>query len=268
MNSKGITLIYFSPTGTTQKVLENITKGMGREVSSRIDITDPATRNQAPPALKDEMVLMGAPVYAGRIPKDAADYFKTLKGNGTPVVLTVVYGNREFEDALLELKNITSENGFIPVAGAAFIGEHSFSNDEFPIAVNRPDKEDLELACEFGKQISDMSLDQTGTLKDLKVPGNHPYKDGMGPKAFPFISISEDCDNCGTCVSVCPKEAIDEDRGYITIDDRCIFCCACIKACPQNARSLMDGPMKDTAKRLHENCSASKAPQTFFAGQA
>lgn len=266
MSTKGISIIYFSPTGTTRKVVENIAKGMGQDISSCIDITAPKTRNQIPEPLKDQTVLIGAPVYAGRIPKDAADFFKALKGNNTPAVITVVYGNREFEDALLELRDILSDNGFIPVAGAAFIGEHSFSNDEFPIAVNRPDKQDLGQAFEFGKKLSHTPMNEE--LKKLEVPGNHPYKDGMGPKAFPFIQISDDCINCGTCVSVCPKEAVDEERGYTTIDDRCIFCCACIKSCPEKARSLMDGPMKDKAKYLHENCSQRKAPQTFFAKKA
>jgi len=271
MTTKGITLIYFSPTGTTGKVLDQIAKGMGKEISKVIDMTDSKTRSQVPPEFgKDDIVLIGAPVYAGRIPKDAVDYFKTLKATETPAVLTVVYGNREFEDALLELKDITTGCGFVPAAGGAFIGEHSFSSHKLPIAPGRPDAGDLDQATVFGEKIAAQlkGLDLPGEIGDLAVPGNSPYRDGMGNKAFAFIQISDDCDNCGTCATVCPKDAIDEDKGYITMDDRCIFCCACIKACPQNARSLMDGPMKDTAKRLHETCSVPKAPQTFFAGRA
>jgi len=271
MNDKGITLIYFSPTGTTRKVLDQIAKGMENDVAETINITAPETRNQPPRAFgESDIVLIGAPVYAGRIPKDAVDYFKALKASDTPVVLTVVYGNREFEDALLELKDITRDSGFVPAAGAAFIGEHSFSSEDVPIAPGRPNAGDLNQASEFGKKIATQlnGFDRPGEIGDLAVPGNSPYRDGMGDKAFSFIEISDACINCGTCVTACPKEAVDEEKGYTTIDDRCIFCCACIKACPQGARSLMDGPMKDTAKRLHDTCSEPKIPQTFFAGRA
>ncbi|MDD9302427.1 MAG: 4Fe-4S binding protein [Desulfobacter sp.] len=260
---KEITLIYFSPTQTTRTVLEEIAKGMGKKVAKVVDITLPATRFQLAPKFENEIVLMGAPVYSGRIPKDAADYFKTLQADHTPVVPVVVYGNREFDDALLELTDIAQDCGFDPMAASAFVGEHSFSSTEFPTALNRPDAQDLEQAFAFGKKIAE-HLETGKAPGALKVPGNHPYKQGMGKGAFAFIDVSDDCDDCGVCVTACPKEAVDETKGYATIDDRCIFCCACIKACPQNARSLKEGPMKDKAKWLNENCSTRKDPQIFF----
>jgi hypothetical protein len=79
---------------------------------------EPAT---FPPGLP---VLVGAPVYAGRIPPAAAQRFLTLRGNDTPAIPVVVYGNRHYNDALLELADLLTSAGFVPVAGAAFIGEH------------------------------------------------------------------------------------------------------------------------------------------------
>jgi hypothetical protein len=94
--------------------------------------------------IENDVVVIGAPVYAGRVAKDAVDYFKTINGAGSLAILVVLYGNREFEDALLELKNIAIDQGFIPFAASAFIGEHSFSSKEFLIAFNRPDEDDLK----------------------------------------------------------------------------------------------------------------------------
>ena len=266
MEPEKISLIYFSPTSTTQLILNEIAKGIGKKVSTVIDITNPEVRNKISPEFKNSVVLIGAPVYAGRVAKDAVDYFKTINGSGALAIIVVVYGNREFEDAMLELKNITVDSSFIPFAAGAFIGEHSFSNSEFQIALNRPDKNDLEKAMLFGKQIADLlkSVESSTELAPLQVPGNFPYRDGMGDSAFSFINVTQDCDDCDICVDVCPKNAIDESNGYSTIDKRCIFCCACIKACPQEARVLKDGPIKEKAKLLSENCTLRKEPQIYL----
>lgn len=52
-----------------------------------------------------------------------------------------------------ELCDLVSEQGFVPVAAGAFIGEHSFSRKGMPIAEGRPDESDLKQATEFGKKI-------------------------------------------------------------------------------------------------------------------
>jgi len=267
MKSENISLIYFSPTSTTRIILEEIAKGLGKEVSAVIDITKPDIRNQQAHEFENSVVLMGAPVYAGRVAKDAADYFKTLRGSGSLAITVVVYGNREYEDALLELKNIASDKGFLPCAAAAFIGEHSFSNDEFFIARNRPDKEDRKKAFLFGRQIADLlnKVESCNDICPVQVPGNLPYKEGMG-KGAEFITVTDECDDCGICLTACPKNAIDESGGYSTIDENCIFCCACIKACPPQARVLKNGPIKEKAKWLSENCALRKEPQTYFPG--
>ena len=266
MKTENLSLVYFSPTSTTGIVLEEIARGLGQESPKIFDITRPDIRNQVAPIFENEVVLIGAPVYSGRVSKDAAAYLKTLKGSGSLAIVVVVYGNREFDDALLELKNIAVDSGFGVLAGGAFIGEHSFSDNEFLIAPNRPDEVDLEKAFLFGRQIASLleGLETPTDISGVEVPGNFPYKEGMGDGAFAFIDVTEDCDDCGICAAACPKEAIDEADHYSTIDARCIFCCACIKACPQQARIMKVGPMKDKAKWLSENCAERKEPQTYL----
>ncbi len=268
MKPENTNLIYFSPTSTTQTIINEIAKGIDRDVSLVLDITKPEIRNQPAPEFINDLVLVGAPVYGGRLPKDAANYFKTIKAKGSLAVLVVLYGNREFEDALIELKNIAMECGFIPLAAAAFIGEHSFSNNEFSIAMNRPDKNDRKKAFEFGKQIKSLlgRIKNPADLTPVDVPGNFPYKEGMSLGPLSFIDVTDDCDNCGICVAACPENAIDETDNYATLEKNCIFCCACIKACPLQARIIKTGPIKNKAKWLSENCSLRKEPQTFLPG--
>lgn len=266
MTIEKVSLVYFSPTSTTRLVLEAVSEGVGAAVSGTVDITLPAVRKEAPPAFRDELLLLGAPVYAGRLPVDAAGYFKRIRADNCLAVPIVLYGNRAYDDALLELTDIAEAAGCLPVAAGAFIGEHSFSGGEFRIAENRPDKADLEEARGFGEAVSSLlnRLENISEVSSVKVPGNRPYRELMPHRSFPFIEVTEDCDDCGICVAVCPNNAIDESAGYATVDDLCIHCCACIKACPPQARVMKECPLKDIARKLNRNCTGRRAPETFF----
>lgn len=266
MDIKQVKLIYFSATGTTQKVLESIAEGMKIEDIEHIDLTLPESSNKTIQPFSDELVIMGAPVYGGRLPVDVIDRFKQLRASKTLVVPIVLYGNREFEDALLELKNLTIELGFIPVAGGAFIGEHSFASKDIPIANGRPDSLDVKKAMGFGQNIKDKvaALQSPEAQMDLEVPGKFPYEASGAKSMVVSPETQEDsCTVCGTCASVCPTTAISVNDSVTTEIERCIRCCACIKNCPAEARFFEDSMMENITKWLNENCSVRKEPQVF-----
>ncbi|MGQ9559003.1 MAG: 4Fe-4S binding protein [Candidatus Oleimicrobiaceae bacterium] len=53
----------------------------------------------------------------------------------------------------------------------------------------------------------------------------------MGEKA---IRLKDDlCDLCGTCVAVCPADALELTECRLLIDrERCTLCMNCVYACP------------------------------------
>lgn len=266
MEVKQVKLIYFSPTGTTQKVLESIAKGITSEAVEHINLTLPEGAQQTIPPFSDELVIIGAPVYGGRLPVDAINRFKRLKAGNTLAVLVVVYGNREFEDALLELKNLSIELGFNPIAGGAFIGEHSFATKHVPIANGRPDSLDVQKAMDFGAKLKDKvtALKTPDARMDLEIPGRFPYESG-GARSMAVSPVTKEdaCTVCGTCASVCPTVAISINGSVATKIELCIRCCACIKNCPTGARVMEDSMWKNIANWLNENCSTRKEPQIF-----
>ena len=95
---------------------------------------------------------MAVPVYAGRVAPLALERLRRFRGNSSPAILLVVYGNRDYEDALVELRDVVMDLGFVPLAAGAFVGEHSYSRREMPIAEGRPDDADLAAACQFGEK--------------------------------------------------------------------------------------------------------------------
>lgn len=117
MDINSVSCICFSPTGTTRTLIENIAQGMQAEQVEVLDCTNRSRREGETLFLNTDMVIIGTPVYYGRVPEEVVPFLKTLEAGNTPVALVVVYGNRAYEDALLELYEISAAQGFIPVAG-------------------------------------------------------------------------------------------------------------------------------------------------------
>ena len=157
MKYSNIHLIYFSPTHTSAKIVYAIAEGMGATSMSESDVTCESLDMEE--YIDDELTIIAAPVYGGRVAETAMERFRMFRSaHHAPVVPVVLYGNRDYEDALKELCDLVSEQGFVPVAAGAFIGEHSFSRKGMPIAEGRPDESDLNQATEFGKKIIDTKL--------------------------------------------------------------------------------------------------------------
>ena len=262
MKPSKVKLIYYSPTGTSKKVLEGVATGLGIKGIEHIDLTpaETAGKNHCVPA--GELAVFAVPVYSGRVPLVAAQRLKNVKGNGTPAVLIAVYGNRAIEDALIELKDITTEQGFKAVASASFIGEHSFSNDATPIAVGRPDKEDLEKAKDFGEKVK-AKIEGMEKLVEVKVPGNKPYRD-RNPVPRAPETTAETCTLCGACAEVCPTNAVTVTDKVETVKESCSACSACVKACPTGARVWTNEGVKKAATWLVANYSSRREPEFFL----
>ena len=265
MNINSAKLIYFSPTGTTRKVLESIAQGARISPVEHIDLTPPAAKTLKLADMDNELAIIGVPVYGGRLPADAFYRLRNLRGHGAAAVIVVVYGNRAYEDALLELNDLCQVTGFIPVAAGAFIGEHSYSGESTPIAPGRPDVEDLRKAKEFGKTVCDKikGMRELQEMPALRVPGNYPYKELKTLSNISPVTQEVECRKCELCASVCPVAAISVKDTVTTDSGVCLRCCACVKNCPAGARVMEDPRIRQIADQLKMNCSARKEPETY-----
>jgi ferredoxin/flavodoxin len=256
--------IYFSPTGTTRKIISAIADEIAGASGTAIDLTREAfTENQQ--SLIKEGVVIGVPVYGGRIPTLFISRMEGLKGNGLPAIIVVVYGNRAYEDALLELKELVAGKGFTVIAAAAFIGEHSYSSKGQPIADGRPDALDMMTAAEYGKRIKGIINSGKRGAATLKVPGNFPYKERKPSAAVGLTTDANRCIACNKCIAACPTAAIPEGNPLVTNGEKCLRCAACIKLCPVQARAFADATILGAAKWLFENCQKRNDPELYLA---
>lgn len=266
-----VTTIYFSPTGTTKKIINSIVKGMGIVNNRIIDLTLPKVREENIPLIDGDIVLIGVPVYEEKIPEIVYLFLAKLKGNGKPVIIVGVYGNIGDGIVLNELDFITQKSGFKLVGAGSFVGEHSFSTEEIPIAQNRPNNDDLNKAEEFGKSIME-KMKNINSLNDvsIKIPqGKLPLMAKIVPKnsarlftKTPFADMSK-CSRCNICVKLCPMSAIDKETLEID-EEQCLRCFCCVKRCPKKARKIIYKPRFLVSKVLTMKNKIIKEPKLYL----
>lgn len=245
-------LVYFSPTGATKTILGAIGQGLDLPCTI-IDMTLPAARERLYAFGEDELVVIGFPVYGGRLPRIQEAIFPLLGGRARFSLPVVVYGNRAFEDALLELATLCRGKGLASVAAAAFIGQHSFSDQ---LAGRRPDAQDREQATRFGRQVA-AALRQKQRFEPDCIPGNVPFKE-LPPKIPCVPETSDACIACGICAEICPMQAIALDDPARIDGQRCILCAACVKQCPQGAKRIGFAPL---LAKMADIVAANRAPK-------
>ena len=251
MNIEKWIIAHFSPTGGTKKVADAIAAGFNIPVLE-MDLT----RADSTVTLDEKDALMAVlPVYAGRVPQISLDRLAALRGNGQQAVAVVVYGNREYDDALLETKNALEANGFQVIAAAAFIAEHSIVRS---IAAGRPDAEDEKLARQFAADVMAKLEDPT----PVNVPGSHPYRE-LKPSSF-HPAADETCVKCGICAEQCPVGAIPLENPSETLGDACINCMRCVQVCPMSSRTLPAPFVAGATQMLNEKAAGYKKPVVFL----
>lgn len=247
--------IVFSCAGTTRKISDKICN----ELDSEVRICDLLSKDFNGLAISspNDIVFIAVPVWGGRVPALAVEKLRQVNGNGQRTVVTVVYGNRDYDDALLELCDIATKQGFKVVSAAAFVAEHCI----FPtVASERPDISDETAISRFVHKAKESLMSDT-SLDLSKVKGNRPYKKAAGVPLHPKTD-KESCKQCGVCASSCPTEAIDIAT-FATDSNKCISCCRCIAVCRNDARKF-DGLMYKTVRFAFEKmCAKRREPEWF-----
>lgn len=258
--------VFFSPTGSSRNMAQETARVLAQDLAQNMalardddwDWTFPEGRAAAHTLGPEDVLVFAFPVYAGRIPPLLMDSLARLAGHGARAVLLAVYGNRHYDDALLEAVDLFVAKGFSVPAAGAFVAEHSMTAK---VGAGRPDAVDMAALGDFASRAA--RIIASGELANVVVPGNRPYK-ALPPAADIRPQTLDSCTQCGLCASACPVRVIDAGNAA-QVAQGCLRCCACVKICPEQAK-YFDNPQVDKIVAMLEcNCLERREPEVFFA---
>ena len=244
--------ITFSPTGGTKKCADLLSAAWNEK--TEIDLMNRRDDFSKYSFAAEDICLVAVPSFAGRVPATATERLQMMQGGGANAIAVVVYGNRAYEDTLVELEDILKDRGFQPVGGAAVVAEHSIFRE---FATGRPDSDDENQLKDWSEKLK-AKTEEGGTVS---FPGNRPYKK-YG--AIPMTPKAKICQHCGKCVSRCPVGAIPADNPKETDSEKCITCMACVAECPIQARSVNPVALAGAKALLKKALSGRKENELFL----
>lgn len=243
--------IIFSPTGGTEKVARILTSRWELDTVT-IDLSDAKAGFSQCVIEKEDRVLIAMPSFGGRAPAVAIERLKRISGNGARCTLVCVYGNRAYEDTLVEMEDVAKECGFRVIAAVAAVAEHSILPQ---YATGRPDDADKKQLEQFADAIAN------GAEGAVSIPGNRPYKKSGGAGLVP--KPTKECVKCGLCAEKCPVQAIDS-ASFTADPKKCIGCMRCVKQCPQNARKVNGLMVSIAGMAIKKACSVRKENELYL----
>jgi len=271
-----ITIVQFSPSGSTSKV----TAMLSRELETRgqsvqlvniagdelffvkKNIGEFLHRN----IKEHDVLLVGGPVYAHHLQYHVQDLLKALPSPGGKwgryAVPYVCYGGISSGIALKEAAGLLKRSGRTVFAGMKVSSPHSMTrafmdaefnkdklqNDSLPEVTELVDRI-VSINPQTGTKCNARQMHYNGAITALKA--KIIFREKLWhQKRYPQISISgERCTACGKCVQKCPVLHLRKEnkRIFENHDSPCVHCFNCINQCPSGAINLVGDMEKGKA---------------------
>lgn len=278
---KEVSLVYFSSTKTTQRTVRAIGRALAKAFDIPVqeyDFTLPNARSRKLHFASDQLVVVGSPVYGGVMPLLVREYLaQHVTGEKTACILAAVYGNRNFDDCLVEMQDLMEENGFVVTAAAACIGEHSSGNIPIQLRLLPADPTPRTLlwqrssAGRLHKSFLPAQL-----CRPLHRPCPAPARTASASLLLRWLRRPPTAASAAECASTtarsAPSTATTQPRWMLR--SVCVVCpvCGCARLAPKLLptrafKKRSPGVWKTSRHRTNPlpfSCNANKNPQSVF----
>lgn len=136
-----------------------------------------------------------------------------------------VYGNRHYDDAVLELKTLGEAAGCVTLGAAAFVAQHCLNPD---MGRGRPDASDLAVmkrfACSAARRWPcrfHAASDVPGAVRTRSTTDAVRARVAGRRNLYPLRPVRPDV----------PGRIIDSETYAVTEPERCLFCFGCVRIC-------------------------------------
>lgn len=268
--------IYFSPCGNTKKVVDTISISLKSNIHNydisynTIDITLPNARTNTYNFNANDIVIIGFPTYAGKLPNKMLSFIQNnIAALNAKAICITTFGGRNFDNSLAELAYTLNNTGFDIIGATSISSEHVFTNI---LNSGRPNNTDILKIQSFATKIAEQ-IDTCSTTSVLnKIPGdaNAPYYTPLGIDGKPVNILkvkpttdTSKCINCKLCAKSCPLASISMDDPS-RVEGICIKCHSCIHKCPTSAKYFDDTSFLSHKSMLENTFTHNELPSIFI----
>jgi len=231
-------MLYFSGTGNSKYIAEMFCRNMNAECHS---IEENINFGQL--IASQEMIGFCYPIYGSRVPRImrefARRYIECLKNKKIIIFCTQLIfsgdGARVFTDVF--------PRNYINVCYA----EHFLMPNNVNNLFILPLESDKKIQRYIIRTERKMWL-VCNNIKNGKIKrrGFNIFSRFLGlfqgvfmpmweKRALNLVTIYDECNQCGLCVSICPMRNFENQNGKIITKSNCTICYRCINKCPQKA---------------------------------
>lgn len=230
-------VIYFSQTGSTQKIAEAIHKGI-TAAGFQCDIA--RMKDVSPEKLvKYDLIGLGSPVFSYREPLNVNLFVKRMPSlKGKHCFMFCTHGT-VLGAYFNSLGGVLAKKGLAIVGFQDWFGSVPMQPVPSPYYTDgHPDDVELQEAADFGKEMAlrsqRIARGETNLIPKLALAKERPF-------AKPFQADMKlnraKClyPKCKICIENCPMGSIDLSVDPPVLKKGCIECWFCEKICPQGA---------------------------------
>lgn len=230
-------VLWFSGTGNSQYLANEIAKELGQEV---VSIFDKIKNQDYSPINSADSMIFCVPTYAWRIPIVVSDWIEKTEFTGNKNAYFVMSCGGEISNAEKYIKKLCAKKGF------KYMGVKEIVMPENYIAMFGAPEEDE--ARDIIRKVAPLihsvvqNIKSGEPIKAPKASAIDKLKSGIVNTAFYSICVkdkkfyvTEGCIGCGACVKLCPLNNITMDDGKPRWNGNCTHCMSCICKCPSSA---------------------------------